>query len=327
MNVLIYHSYLPPDATPDELDVLEERDFYKENLETLGYKVYSKPFPFDYSQLARDKEAYNPVFLVNLVETIYNDGRLIHVAPAFFDYLGIPYTGCSSEVVYLTSNKLTTKLILKANGINMPDYLSKDNFEHTLLTGEKYILKSVWEHASVSIDENVTRLMDDKEALMAIITDSVKKGKEVYADQYIEGREFNISILGGKEGPQVLLPAEMCFYNYPEGKLKVVGYRAKWVEDSFEYENTRRTFDFAPEDAPLLEELKQICLRCWKAFGLKGYARVDFRVDKNNVPYVLEINANPCISPSSGFISAAVQTGLSMKEVIDRIIYDTYNKI
>ncbi|OPZ99096.1 MAG: D-alanine--D-alanine ligase B [Bacteroidetes bacterium ADurb.Bin408] len=179
----------------------------------------------------------------------------------------------------------------------------------------------------MSIDENVTKLMDNKGELMKLIADSVHKGKEVYADQYIEGREFNISILGGKEGPQVLLPAEMCFYNYPEGKLKVVGYRTKWVEDSFEYENTRRTFDFPPDDAPLLELLKQICLKCWKAFNLKGYARVDFRVDKNNVPYVLEINANPCISPSSGFISAAKQTGISMKEVFERIIYDTYHKI
>jgi len=323
MNVIIYHSYVAPDSPPDELDVLAEAAFFKENLEKAGYQVICKPFPFNYSELITDKEYIKPVFIVNLVETIYNDGRLIHVAPAFFDFLNIPYTGCPSEAVYLTSNKLTTKLVLKAHGINAPCYISKNNINAAFGTKHKYLFKSVWEHASVGLDENTIKLADDENYIKETIFSAAKKGKEVFADQYIEGREFNIAMLGGEKGPQVLFPAEIRFIDFPAEKLKIVGYRAKWVEDSFEYKNTVRSFEFTDADHLLLDDLRQICLKCWHAFGLKGYARVDFRIANDGTPYVLEINANPCISPDSGFIAAIKRTGISLEELFKRIIFDT----
>lgn len=325
MNVIIYHSYVAPDAPLDELDVLDEAAFYKENLKAAGYDVICKPFPFDFSLLTTDKETYKPVFIVNLVETIYNDGRLIHVAPAFFDYLNVPYTGCPSEAIYLTSNKLTTKIVLKAHGVNAPSYLCRDNINEAHSDDFKYLVKSVWEHASVGLDENVIKLLSDKDEIAAVIKRAQSIRKEVFAEQYIEGREFNIAMLGGKNGPQVLWPAEIKFIDFPKDKLKIVGYRAKWVEESFEFKNTVRTFDYTNEDLPLLDELRQICLKCWKIFDLKGYARVDFRIDQNGKPFVLEINANPCISPDSGFIAAIKRSGISYAELFERIIYDTLN--
>ncbi|MDP4282161.1 MAG: D-alanine--D-alanine ligase, partial [Bacteroidota bacterium] len=138
-------------------------------------------------------------------------------------------------------------------------------------------------------------------------------------------REFNLSILGGKQGPQVMPPAEILFKDYPEGKPRIVGYNAKWTENSFEYNHTPRTFRFKKEDAPLLEELKKIALQCWQSFGLKGYVRVDFRVDRNKKPHVLEINGNPCIAPESGYVAATKQAGLKFQEVIQRIIEDALN--
>ncbi|MDD3874989.1 MAG: ATP-grasp domain-containing protein [Bacteroidales bacterium] len=324
MNVVIYHSYLAPDAPLDELDVLDEVAFYKENLESAGYTVFCKAFPFDFRELLADKEELKPVFIVNLVETIYNDGRLIHVAPAFFDFMGVPYTGCPSESVYLTSNKLTTKLVLKAHNIKAPAYVCRNNIAESFNPDFNYLVKSVWEHASVGLDESTLRLLNLKDDIESVIKNASAKGKEVFAEQFIEGREFNIAVLGGEKGPQVLHPAEIKFVDFPEGKLKIVGYRAKWIEDSFEYKNTIRSFDFVPEDAPLLEELKQICLKCWNVFNLKGYARVDFRVDKNGIPYVLEINTNPCISPDSGFIAAVKKTNIGFEELFQRIIYDTF---
>jgi D-alanine-D-alanine ligase len=77
------------------------------------------------------------------------------------------------------------------------------------------------------------------------------------------------------------------------------------------------------EEPELCERIRQICLQCWKAFGLKGYARVDFRMDKNDDLHVLEINANPCISADSGFVAAATQYGLSHKEIVKSIINDS----
>jgi D-alanine-D-alanine ligase len=69
--------------------------------------------------------------------------------------------------------------------------------------------------------------------------------------------------------------------------------------------------------------LTEIARACWHLFGLRGYARVDFRVDQDGQPWVLEVNANPCISPDGGFVAAAAQVGLSLNDVVGRIIQDS----
>jgi D-alanine-D-alanine ligase len=112
----------------------------------------------------------------------------------------------------------------------------------------------------------------------------------------------------------------MVFIGFPENKLKILDYRAKWEEGSREYETTVRNYDFPASDAPLIEELGKIALRCWDTFGLNGYARVDFRVDEAGRPFVLEINANPCIAPDSGFVAAAAVSKLGYEELIGRIV-------
>ena len=146
-------------------------------------------------------------------------------------------------------------------------------------------------------------------------------------EEFIPGREFNISILCNGRNPLVLPPAEMIFRDFPEGKPHIIGYAAKWDESSFEYENTIRTFDFNAEDELLLKNIEKIATDCWREFGLSGYARVDMRVDRNNQPFVLEINANPCISPDSGFYAACKRAGLSFSAAVKKILEGalTYN--
>jgi D-alanine-D-alanine ligase len=72
----------------------------------------------------------------------------------------------------------------------------------------------------------------------------------------------------------------------------------------------------------LSEKIKEIALKCWHVFGLKGYARVDMRIDKDENPYVIEVNANPCMSPDSGLVAATTEAGLLITEVLQRIIGD-----
>jgi D-alanine-D-alanine ligase len=143
---------------------------------------------------------------------------------------------------------------------------------------------------------------------------------DCFAEQFVDGREFNLSMLTGETGPEVLPPAEIRFDSYPEGKMRVVGYKAKWVENSFEYHNTPRSFEFSPVDIPLLSRLEEIAEECWRIFELRGYARVDFRVDRTGAPWVLEVNSNPCLSSDGGFAAAAAKRGLSLTDVVERII-------
>jgi D-alanine-D-alanine ligase len=145
-------------------------------------------------------------------------------------------------------------------------------------------------------------------------------GAPWFAERFVEGREFNLSVLDGPDGGVVLPAAELIFTDFPEDKPRIVGYAAKWDEDSFEYRNTTRSFDAAPVDAPLLAELALMARRCWDVFALRGWARVDFRVDRAGRPWILEVNANPCLSPDAGFAAAVGRAGLTFAGAVQRIL-------
>ena len=143
-----------------------------------------------------------------------------------------------------------------------------------------------------------------------------------FIEDFIDGREFNISVLAGKDGPEVLPPAEIVFVDYDENKPRIVDFKAKWETESFEYINTVREFPGEKLNSKLGRNLKEAALECWNLFGLKGYARVDVRTDSNDDVYVIEVNANPCISPDSGFVAATKQAGYPFINVLQRIIND-----
>jgi D-alanine-D-alanine ligase len=120
----------------------------------------------------------------------------------------------------------------------------------------------------------------------------------------------------------VLPPAEIDFSAFPDGKPHIVGYRAKWEEGSFEYHHTPRRFSYPSEDTALLELLTGLAERCWREFGLRGYERVDFRVDGAGRPWILEVNANPCLSPDAGLAAAVEHSGMGYDRMIEAIVDD-----
>ncbi len=184
-------------------------------------------------------------------------------------------------------------------------------------------LQHCWHSSAVGLDEH--SVLDGRrpgaiaERMRAL---SAKPHQVWFAERFIDGREFNLSILAGPGGPEVLPPAEIVFEGYGDGKPRVVGYRAKWDQGSFEYTHTVRRFDFPAGDAPLLGRLRELSLACHRLFGLRGWARVDFRVDGEGNPFILEVNVNPCISPDAGFAAAVARSGLTYEDAIARILAD-----
>ena len=158
------------------------------------------------------------------------------------------------------------------------------------------------------------------EVLAPLAAATPRLGGEAFAERYIEGREFNLGLLDGPDGPELLPPAEIRFVDWAEGAPRLVDWRAKWDEGSMEYQRTVRSQDFAAEDAPLLAELAELARRCWDVFGLAGWARVDFRVDPAGRPWILEVNANPCLSPDAGFAAALARAGIAYETAIARIV-------
>ena len=183
-----------------------------------------------------------------------------------------------------------------------------------------WIIKSVWEHGSLGLEAENLVTGTAKTVTRLLKARAPGLGGACFAEQFIFGREFNLSLLAGRAGVQVLPPAEILFPDITEGRPAMVGYRAKWQEDAKEYRNTPRRFDFIPADTPLLAELEIMARRCWHQFHLAGYARVDFRVDPSGRPFVLEVNTNPCLSPDAGFAAALDRAGISYANGIHRIV-------
>ncbi len=319
-RVVVLHGEVPADAPQDEQDVLEEVREVGRALGELGFAAQPLPFTMQLDRMAARLRRLRPHFVFNLVETVAGDGQFVYLAPALLESLHLPYTGCPRDAMFLTSSKLLAKRVMAAAGVPTAPWLDAQAPGGRLpsLAG-RFVVKLAWEHASIGLDEGAVVDVADARELLAIVRDRQRRGgKECFAERYIDGREFNVSMLSGA----VLPIPEMTFVDFPDGKPRMVDYRAKWDEESFEFRNTRRLFDLPPEDQPLVAELEAIARRCWDLFGLRGYARVDFRVDRDNRPFVLEVNTNPCISPAAGLAAAAARRGLGYRELVEAIVRD-----
>jgi D-alanine-D-alanine ligase len=322
-RTVILHSEIPGGAGPDEADVLDQVKAVQESLAAMEMASSSLAFNLDVLGTIHRLLSLEPHFVFNLVETVQSSGRLIHMAPAVLDLLRIPYSGAKTEAIFLTSHKIIAKKMLRASGIDTPDWATLETLADGDV-GRPFIIKSVWEHGSLGMDDaSVVCPGNPGDLREAMVCRAPQCNGECFAEAYVDGREFNLSILGRRGVPQVLPPAEISFQRFADGKPRVVGYRAKWNQDSFEYRHTQRIFEFEREDLPLLQRLEEIALDCWRIFELRGYARVDFRVDEDGKPWVLEVNTNPCLSPDAGFMAAAERTGMSSVEVVRRIVEDS----
>jgi D-alanine-D-alanine ligase len=330
-TIALVYGRVEPDAPPDEQDNLVQVETVRAACRRLGWQTIDVPLSLDLGVAAAVLRSSAPAMAFNLTETLDGKARLIPLAPSLLDSLALPYTGAPAEAIFTTSHKTLAKRIMTAAGVPTAPWAAGGQAARGELPFPgPYIVKSLWEHASVGMEDS--SVAADPAALRAeIARRAPREGIDgMFVESYIEGREFNIALLGGAAGPrgsrgsvQVLPAAEMQFIDYPDGKPRVVGYRAKWVDGSFEAGSTVRRFAFPPADGPLLEQMAGIARACWQLFGLAGWARVDFRVDGEGRPWVLEVNANPCISPDAGFAAAAGEAGLSIDDVVARIIADT----
>ncbi|MBN1686714.1 MAG: ATP-grasp domain-containing protein [Spirochaetales bacterium] len=322
--VAVLYGRLLPDAGLDDQDILNEAAFISGALRELGYEpVWFEVGP-DTSELERELLRLRPARVFNLADAI--DGRedYVTVAPDMLERLGLPYSGTSAKAMRLASNKPEAKKIMTGAGIPTPPVvnLPLDDlaFQDAAGAPKAFIIKPVSGSASDGIDDDsVLRSRRDVENIDAERLRGLTCG-EAYIEPFIPGREFAVALLEGAEGPEVFPPSEILFEGYPKDKPKIVGYAAKWLADSFEYKNTPRQFPAAAADGPIISRLRDLAVRCWNAFGLGGYARMDFRVDSGNEAWLIDINPNPCLSADAGFMAAAGRAGLTINDVVARIV-------
>ncbi len=302
-------------ALADELDILDQVSFVESHLEKSGITFYRKGVTRNFMNEMASLEKEKPDFVFNLVESIDNKGELLYFIPAILNMYSIPYTGNSLEAMFITTSKILTGKVLQSNNITGPVHY-RPSQAGLLEKGRKYIIKPVWEDGSMGITaDSVFTCSQGCESRFSDLNDS-----HWFIQEYIEGREFNISLLQGTDGPEVFPPAEMTFIGYDEQRPRIVDFKAKWDHDSFEYKNTVRSFPGEKLEETLRKRLMESSLRTWEAFGLNGYARIDYRVNEKGVPFVIEVNANPCIAEDGGFVAAAVVSGYAFTDVLEKIV-------
>jgi len=316
MRVTVLHSDVGNDAPPDERDTIDAAEAVARALEERGHSVKLATFHVD-PQIVRERIAgADAVF--NMVEGVYGLGGLAPLAPAVLEQIGVPFTGCRAAAMALSGDKPATKHVLREARLPTPDWTEPPDW-NGLDPRKQYVVKSATEDASLGLDDGA--VVAGGLAVRTRAKQSAQNhGGRWFAEIYLEGREFNVSVVEDAGTPLVLPIPEMQFVRWSDERPRIVGYAAKWDEASVDSARTVHAFDWREGEVALERELRGLARKAWTLLGMRGFARVDFRLDENNTPMILEINPNPCIEPNAGFASAARKANMSYPEIVERIL-------
>lgn len=276
-------------------------------LKEAGYIVDT--LDFDHDNIDEIK-SYNPdVVFIALHGENGEDGRI----QGYLDILGIPYTSSGLTASAIGMNKILTKKMLSLDNIptsefliiKNADFISNNNKIVTKIIdklGLPVVIKAPKQGSSIG-----TYIVKDENTLINAINDAFNYDNEILAEKFIEGIEVTASIIGNKK-VEVLPIIEITAVN------EFYDYESKYTQGMCEHIIPARINDNVAREINILTE------KVFKILGCKGFARVDFIVDKANNPYVLEINTVPGMTDMSLVPDAARAKGISYVELCDKIV-------
>lgn len=295
----------------------------KKAIESFGHKVFL--VEADENAFINLKKIKNKVDLVfNIAEGKWGEARETQI-PMICEILQIPYTHSGPTTHTISLDKSFTKLVLAgADGINVPDSTVVKGKNYKIPKDLKFplIVKPNSEGSSKGVmDANVVH--SDKDLRKRIEVISEKFTKEVLVEEYIEGREFTVAVLGN-ENPKVLPIIEQKFDFLPKGMNRIASFELKWLyEDNLKSLN--EAYDCPAKLTPKLQKLiEDTSLEVFKLLDVKDVARIDYRLTTKGKLYFIEINTLPGINLDEGVISylptAARVGGLAPRDLIGEII-------
>jgi D-alanine-D-alanine ligase len=283
----------------------------------LGHQVVRVPLSPPLGH-ARDKlKGLKADVVFNLFEGFEGSPESEAIIAMTLPELGMVYTGCSGDILELALDKVKAKSFLQAAGIRTPlfqllrpETLSQFNLMYPC------IVKPFDENASHGlIAESVVR--DSTQLETQVTRISRFYGGKALVEEFVGGREFNITVWGNRE--QSVLPISEIVYSLPAGMPSILTFDAKWESQSMYFKATRAICP-AQISAEMCRKIETTAIAAFKFLHCSGYLRLDFRVDHNEYPEVIDVNPNPDISPGTGTARQAKAAGMKYSQFIEKIL-------
>lgn len=297
--------------------VLEEVNPVYRASRRLGYSAIKVPLTPPLAQVKETLKALETDVVFNLFEGFDGMSETEAAVTSILEELGIAYTGNPPSALALALDKAKAKQVLLSAGIRTPRYqvLCPDSVNQFDLNFP-CIVKPVQEHASHGLSEE--SVVNELEQLrMQVQRVSVAFRGDALVEEFLEGREFNVTIIGN--GHPIVLPiAEMVYY-LPPDLPKLLTFAAKWYKETPYYKGTKARCP-AQINEETIELISNIAVTAFTLISCRGYARVDMRLDDEGIPNVLDVNPNPDITPGYGVARQVRAAGMSYDQFIQQIL-------
>lgn len=277
------------DSIEAEYDPLDTINAIVSSIQEVGYNVVPIEFNADFAENLKKE---NPDLVFNIAEGLSGEEREAQ-APAILEFLGYKYVGSGPLAKAIALNKAMAKRVMEQYGVKTAPFklfsnpITKDDLPNIPYP---LIVKPCHEGSSIGIDNNA--VVDNSDALIDRVNYVLEKyNQPALVEQFIVGREFTQAIIGNED--PILLPIiEINYEGLPPGILPFSSFEVKYTYD-------RPSTTICPAKITAEEEKKiQIAaLRAYRALGMRDYARVDMRMNKNGEVFVLEVNASPGLAP------------------------------
>ncbi|HUX99063.1 MAG TPA: ATP-grasp domain-containing protein, partial [Candidatus Deferrimicrobium sp.] len=274
-----------------EFDSPDTIEHIQSALETSKHKV----IPIEADRNALDILVNTKLDVIfNIAEGLQNNVDRESIFPAIFEFLGIPYVGSDPLCLAITLDKPAAKKVWLLNGIPTAGFQIIEKIEDLEDCNLSFPILVKPSHEGTSKGIFNDSYVENKKALREQVEKTLREYQQpVIIEEFIEGREFTVTVIGNKEPYEVLPPVEISFEGLPEQAKHFCSYEVKTIWD--DPKSTVCPANITPEQE---KKLQMTALNAYKAVKVRDFGRVDMRLDKNDNPYVIEINPLPGMSYS-----------------------------
>lgn len=322
--VLMHEEFVPPE-TIDGLSEKEYAAFKTEydvvvTLEGMGHEVRALGVGADFGVIQEAIAEWKPHIAFNVLEEFDGVGVYDQHIVAYLELMRLPYTGCNPRGLTLAHDKALAKKILTYDGIRTPEFavypIGRCAKRPSHLNFPLFV-KSTTEEGSIGISQ-ASIVYDDATLAKQVEYIHTELGTDAIAEQYIEGREFYVGIMGNTR-LQTLPIWELIFTKLPQDAPRIATAQVKWDLD-YQKETGVKTRAAKNLSNDLAQHITDLCKQIYRALNLSGYARMDLRLTPEGKVYVLEANPNPQLSYGEDFAESAHKAGIDYEALLQRIV-------